>query len=84
MYASISLCIVFNYCLDSDKVHGFNLFQSHPAHYRDVQERLSDWKEVYTANSEAEYKRQTARCMDCGVPFCQGDTGRLLFKPKLL
>ena len=25
-------------------------------------------------------REQAARCMDCGVPFCQGNTGQRIFK----
>lgn len=37
---------------------------------RPVEERLKDFKEVYQELSLEEIKRQAARCMDCGVPFC--------------
>jgi glutamate synthase (NADPH/NADH) small chain len=37
---------------------------------RPVAERIRDWKEVYLPFPEAEMKKQGARCMDCGVPFC--------------
>lgn len=42
------------------------------AHYpeRPIAERLKDYKEVYREFPEDEIKRQGARCMDCGVPFC--------------
>jgi NAD(P)H-dependent glutamate synthase small subunit len=43
--------------------------------YRDEAERLADYKEIYTAPSEKRLRRQGARCMDCGVPFCQSDPG---------
>ncbi len=42
---------------------------------RDVKDRLNDWKEVYHEMPEQKYKDQGARCMDCGVPFCQSNTG---------
>jgi glutamate synthase (NADPH/NADH) small chain len=35
-----------------------------------VEERLRDWKEVYLPYPEPELKKQAARCMDCGIPFC--------------
>ena len=38
---------------------------------RSVDERLQDHLEVYSPLSEDKYKEQGARCMDCGVPFCQ-------------
>ncbi len=43
--------------------------------YRDVNERLEDYGEIYSAPAENRLRRQGARCMDCGVPFCQADTG---------
>ena len=42
---------------------------------RSVAERVKDWKEFYEPIAEEALKTQGARCMDCGVPFCQGDTG---------
>jgi glutamate synthase (NADPH) small chain len=37
---------------------------------RPVAERLQDWNEVYLPYPEPELKKQAARCMDCGIPFC--------------
>jgi glutamate synthase (NADPH) small chain len=37
--------------------------------------RVQHWREFYAAMPEHELREQAARCMDCGVPFCQGDTG---------
>lgn len=37
---------------------------------RPVAERIHDWKEVYLPFPEERLKTQAARCMDCGVPFC--------------
>jgi glutamate synthase (NADPH/NADH) small chain len=42
---------------------------------RSVAERVKDWKEFYQPIAEETLKTQGARCMDCGVPFCQGDSG---------
>ncbi|MBZ5601116.1 MAG: glutamate synthase subunit beta, partial [Acidobacteriia bacterium] len=33
-------------------------------------ERVNDWFEVYQDFPVEEARRQAARCMDCGVPFC--------------
>ena len=33
-------------------------------------ERLRDWREVYLPYPEEDLRRQGARCMDCGIPFC--------------
>src|SRR3954462_4073148 len=40
-----------------------------------VEERVRHWGEFYRPAPESSVKTQAARCMDCGVPFCQGDTG---------
>lgn len=48
-------------------------FMKHPRssmHYRPLEERVTDWKEVYAPLPMAEIKTQAARCMDCGIPFC--------------
>ena len=38
--------------------------------YRSTDERRHDWREVERALTDDELKEQTARCMNCGVPFC--------------
>src|SRR5438105_7750772 len=38
-------------------------------------ERVRHWREFYEPMSDPALREQGARCMDCGVPFCQGDTG---------
>jgi glutamate synthase (NADPH/NADH) small chain len=40
-----------------------------------VGERIQHWGEFYKPTPDASVRTQAARCMDCGVPFCQGDTG---------
>ena len=35
-----------------------------------MEERRHDWREVERVLSDAELKEQTARCMNCGQPFC--------------
>lgn len=37
---------------------------------RKVAERILDYKEIYTPTDDNHVKTQSARCMDCGVPFC--------------
>ncbi len=37
---------------------------------RPVRERLDDYREVYKDFPESDLKKQAARCMDCGIPFC--------------
>jgi glutamate synthase (NADPH) small chain len=38
---------------------------------RPVSQRVNDWFEIYLDFPEANLRTQGARCMDCGVPFCQ-------------
>ena len=38
---------------------------------RPVAERVTDWLEVYEDFPVEQLKQQAARCMDCGIPFCQ-------------
>jgi glutamate synthase (NADPH) small chain len=33
-------------------------------------ERIADWREFHHHLPEADLKKQAARCMDCGIPFC--------------
>jgi glutamate synthase (NADPH/NADH) small chain len=40
-----------------------------------VNARVQHWREFYAPMPEEKLREQGARCMDCGVPFCQGDTG---------
>ena len=58
-----------------DKVRGFMKYKRLGEAYRPPRKRVKDWKELSTRLTESELKYQTARCMDCGVPFCQSDTG---------
>ena len=37
---------------------------------RPISERVKDWNEVYLPTQWKELQNQGARCMDCGVPFC--------------
>ncbi len=37
---------------------------------RPVTERVNDWFEIYYEFPEEKVRTQGARCMDCGVPFC--------------
>jgi len=37
---------------------------------RDPDERIHDYEQYFRLQPEAELKRQGARCMDCGIPFC--------------
>jgi glutamate synthase (NADPH/NADH) len=58
-----------------DKTKGFMKYQRRSEKYRKPETRTKDWKELSSRLNEDELKYQAARCMDCGVPFCQSDTG---------
>jgi len=57
------------------KPTGFMEYPRKKVPWRDANERLQDYGEVYTGPEEEHLQRQGARCMDCGVPFCQSDNG---------
>ena len=54
---------------------GFMKYRKKSVPYRDAADRQRDFHEIFTAPDEKNLKRQSARCMDCGVPFCQADMG---------
>lgn len=56
-------------------IRGFMHYQRETVPYRDPKARLGDFNELYTKPDETHLKTQGARCMDCGVPFCQSHTG---------
>merc|ERR1711939_1123153 len=58
-----------------DKTRGFMKYTRRSEKYRNVKTRVKDWGELSSRLNEDELKYQAARCMDCGVPFCQSDTG---------
>jgi glutamate synthase (NADPH/NADH) small chain len=54
---------------------GFMKYKREGPKRRPVGLRIKDWKEFYEPVSEESLKAQGARCMDCGVPFCQSNHG---------
>ncbi|HET8759736.1 MAG TPA: glutamate synthase, partial [Nitrospiria bacterium] len=56
-------------------IRGFLKVKREGPKRRPVEERVHDWKEFYQPISEDTLRNQGSRCMDCGVPFCQGNTG---------
>jgi glutamate synthase (NADPH/NADH) len=58
-----------------DKTKGFMKYQRRSEKYRSAKTRTRDWAELSKRLDEDELKYQAARCMDCGVPFCQSDSG---------
>jgi len=55
-----------------NKLRGFIEYERKPEPYRPAAERLTDYGEINSEHEDPrELKRQSARCMDCGTPFCQ-------------
>ena len=57
------------------KSTGFKEFSRAVEPYRPSKERVLDFKEIYTDHDDEKLGVQAARCMDCGVPFCQSGEG---------
>ncbi len=58
------------------KPTGFKEFARKTEAYRDVSVRLGDYEEIFSGQHDVEHlQTQGARCMDCGVPFCQSANG---------
>jgi glutamate synthase (NADPH) small chain len=53
------------------KPTGFMEFDRKTTPYRKPEERIKDWEEFHLKMSEEDLQKQGARCMDCGIPFCQ-------------
>ena len=53
------------------KPTGFIEYPREVPEKRPVEERIKDYREISKRFPEANLRRQAARCMDCGVPFCQ-------------
>ncbi len=52
------------------KVSGFLEYQRETPRQRPVEERVRDFFEIYVDFPEELLRAQSARCMDCGIPFC--------------
>ncbi len=52
------------------KVTGFMEYERIEEAYKPVTERLKHYKEFVVGLDEGQSKKQAARCMDCGTPFC--------------
>ena len=57
------------------KPTGFKEFDRKKVPWRMPVVRLNDYDEIYTEHKIDHLREQGARCMDCGVPFCQSATG---------
>ena len=52
------------------KVTGFMEYERLSEHYEEPKKRVKHYKEFVLALTDDEAKTQGARCMDCGIPFC--------------
>jgi glutamate synthase (NADPH) small chain len=52
------------------KITGFLEFERQEEGYEPVEARKKHYKEIVIALSDEQAKTQGARCMDCGIPFC--------------
>jgi NAD(P)H-dependent glutamate synthase small subunit len=57
------------------KPTGFMEYPKKSVPYRDASERTADFREIFTQPADEHLRNQGARCMDCGVPFCQSLDG---------
>jgi len=54
---------------------GFMRYPRKTVSYRDAKARIRDFDEIFAEPVEEKLREQGARCMDCGVPFCQSNDG---------
>jgi glutamate synthase (NADPH/NADH) small chain len=52
------------------KTTGFLEYEREETPYRPLEERREDWKGVQADFETEQARAQGARCMDCGIPFC--------------
>lgn len=52
------------------KTTGFKEYKRQTAKKRPVKDRIKDYKQIYLPMEEEELRKQGARCMECGTPFC--------------
>ena len=57
------------------KVTGFLEFDRQDQKYQLAGDRVRHFREFTLPLDEHDLKKQAARCMDCGIPFCHGPTG---------
>ena len=57
------------------KVTGFLEIDRQEQRYEPASDRVRHHREFTIPLTEPEVKNQAARCMDCGIPYCHGDTG---------
>lgn len=54
------------------KTKGFLEYKRQPVQYRPVNDRVKDFTEIEIPLTPDDLKKQAARCIDCGIPFCHG------------
>lgn len=74
------------------EVKGFLKYKRQEVGHRLVEERIHDFGELDLPLTPEQIHQQTARCMDCGIPFCHGagcplknsipDINELVYKDK--
>jgi glutamate synthase (NADPH/NADH) small chain len=52
------------------KITGFMEIKRETAPRRSARERVKDWREYELKMPDEKLQQQGARCMDCGIPFC--------------
>jgi glutamate synthase (NADPH/NADH) small chain len=57
------------------KITGFLEFDRQEQKYAPAADRVRHYREFTLPLEDRDLVRQAARCMDCGIPFCQGATG---------
>lgn len=57
------------------KITGFLEYKRNDIPREPVEKRIQHFKEFEKSYDDITARIQAARCMDCGIPFCQGDTG---------
>jgi glutamate synthase (NADPH/NADH) small chain len=53
------------------KITGFLEFERSDRHYEPVEERIKHYREFVLPLPDEDNQKQAARCMDCGIPYCQ-------------
>lgn len=57
------------------KVTGFLEIDRQSQKYQPASDRVRHFREFTIPMTEGEVQKQSARCMDCGIPYCHGSTG---------
>jgi glutamate synthase (NADPH) small chain len=57
------------------KVTGFLEIDRRDAKYQPASDRIRHFREFTLPMQESDVREQAARCMDCGIPYCHGNTG---------